>query len=308
VRLWPAAAGIALMSFTETIAAARAFRAPGEPPLVPNQELLAVGLANMGGGLFGAMPAGGGTSQTAVNRRAGAQTQMAELVTAAMAVATLMFLAPVIALLPQAALAAVVVAYSVELFKPDEFREIRRVRRAGFRWAAIAVLGVLLLGTLQGIIVAVIASLLSLAYDAYNPPVYVVGRKRGTNVFRPLSREHPDDETWPGLLIVRMEGRIFFANAQRAGDQMWPLVEQARPSVVLLDCSAILDIEYTALKMLSEGEAALRADGITLWLAGLNPSVLAVVRNSRLGEVLGNDRLFFTLESALDRFQQMPRV
>ncbi len=131
VQLWPAAAGIALMSFTETIAAARAFRAPGEPPLVPNQELLAVGLANVGGGLFGAMPAGGGTSQTAVNRRAGARTQMAELVTAAMAVATLMFLAPVIALLPQAALAAVVVAYSVELFKPEEFREIRRVRRAG---------------------------------------------------------------------------------------------------------------------------------------------------------------------------------
>ena len=201
-RLWPAAAGIALMSFTETIAAARAFRSQGEPPLVPNQELFAVGLANVGGGLFSAMPAGGGTSQTAVNSRAGARTQVAGLVTAATALGTLLLLAPVIALIPQAALAAVVVAYSVELVKPAEFREIRSVRRSEFRWAAIAVLGVLLLGTLKGIIVAVIASLLALAYDAYNPPVYAVGRKRGTNVFRPLSAEDPDDETWPGLLIV----------------------------------------------------------------------------------------------------------
>ena len=181
-RLWPAAAGIALMSFTETIAAARAFRSQGEPPLVPNQELFAVGLANVGGGLFSAMPAGGGTSQTAVNSRAGARTQVAGLVTAATALGTLLLLAPVIALIPQAALAAVVVAYSVELVKPAEFREIRSVRRSEFRWAAIAVLGVLLLGTLKGIIVAVIASLLALAYDAYNPPVYPVGRKRGTNV------------------------------------------------------------------------------------------------------------------------------
>src|SRR5262249_59028334 len=84
-QMWPGAAGIALMSFTETIAAARAFAAPGEPRPVPNQELLALGVANVGGGLFGAMPAGGGTTQTAVNRSAGARSQMAELVTAAAA-------------------------------------------------------------------------------------------------------------------------------------------------------------------------------------------------------------------------------
>jgi high affinity sulfate transporter 1 len=130
--MWPAAAGVALMSFTETIAAARAFGVPGEPRPVPNQELLAVGMANFGGGFFGAMPAGGGTTQTAVNRAAGARTQLAELVTAAAAVATLLLLAPFIALMPQAALAAVVVAYSVGLIKPAEFREIRRVRRIEF--------------------------------------------------------------------------------------------------------------------------------------------------------------------------------
>ena len=133
------------------------------------------------------MPAGGGTSQTAVNRMAGARTQFAALVTAAVALATLLLLAPVIGLMPQAALAAVVVVYSLDLIKPAEFAAIRRVRRTEFRWAVIAFAGVVLLGTLQGILVAVIASLLSLAQQAYDPPVHVVGRKRGTDVFRPRS-------------------------------------------------------------------------------------------------------------------------
>ena len=302
--MWPGAAGIALMSFTESIAAARAFSEPREPRLVPNQELLAVGLANVAGGLFGSMPAGGGTTQTAVNRRAGARTQLAELVTAAGAVATLLLLAPMIALLPQAALAAVVVAYSVDLIRPVEFREIRHVRRTEFYWAVVAFAGVVLLGTLKGILVAVIVSLLALVHQAYSPPVYALGRKRGTDVFRPLSREHPDDETWPGLLILRTEGRVFFANAQRIGEQMWPLVKQTQPSVVLIDCSAVFDIEYTALKMLIEAEAKLRSEGILLWMAALNPEALAVVRHSKLGETLGRERLFFNLQAAVEHYRQ----
>jgi high affinity sulfate transporter 1 len=304
-EMWPAAAGIALMSFTETIAAARAFGAPGEPPPEPNQELLAVGLGNVAGGLLGAMPAGGGTTQTAVNRKAGARTQVAELVTAAAAVATLLLLAPVIALMPQAALAAVVVAYSLDLIKPAEFGEIRRVRRIEFRWALIAFAGVVLLGTLKGILVAVIASVLALAQQVYNPPVYVMGRKRGTQVFRAVSKEHPDDETWPGLLILRTEGRLFFANAQRVADKMRPLIDQAKPSVVLLDCSAVFDIEYTAVKMLIEGEERLRREGIAVWLAALNPEALAVVQRSKLGETLGRERMFFNLEAAVAKFEQI---
>jgi high affinity sulfate transporter 1 len=302
-QLWPAAAGIALMSFTETIAAARAFHANGEPRLVPNQELLAVGLANVGGALFGTMPAGGGTSQTAVNRRAGARTQLAEVVTALAALATLLLLAPVIGLMPQAALAAVVVAYSVELIKPADFRAIRRVRRGEFRWALIAVLGVLLLGTLKGILVAVIASLLALAYQMYNPAVYTLGRIRGSNAFRPLSKEHGDDETWPGLLILRPEGRIFFANAPGVGERMLNLVEEARPSVVLLDLSAVIDIEYTALKMLTEGEEKLAGNGVTLWVTGLNPTVRSLVDNSRLGERLEPGRRFIDLATAVKQYQ-----
>ena len=302
-QMWPGAAGIALMSFTESIAAARAFAKPGEPRPFPNQELFAIGAANVAGGLFGAMPAGGGTTQTAVNRSAGAHTQMAELVTAAGALATLLLLAPLISVMPNATLAAVVVVYSVGLIKLGEFRAISRVRRTEFYWAVVAFAGVALLGTLRGILVAVITSVLALAQQAYSPPVYAVGRKRNTDVFRPLLPEHPDVETWPGLLIVRVEGRVFFANAQRIGDRIWPLVEQAKPAVLVVDCSAIFDIEYTALKMLTEADERLQRDGTTLWLAALNPNVFAAMSRSKLGEKLGRERMFFNLQAAVEQYQ-----
>jgi high affinity sulfate transporter 1 len=303
--MWAAAAGIALMSFTESVAAARAFAIPGEPRPRPNRELLATGLANVAGGLFGAMPAGGGTTQTAVNRKAGARTQLAGVTTALTALATLSVLAPAIGLMPQAALAAVVVAYSVDLIKPHEFREILRVRGIEFRWAMIACVGVVLLGTLQGILVAVVASLLALAHQAYDPPVHVIGRKRGTDVFRPRSSDHPDDETWPGLLILRVEGRAFFLNAQRIGDKIWHAIAAEKPTVVVLDGSALIDLEYTALLMLVEAEAKLRHQGITLWLASLTPETLKVVQQSSLGKTLGRPRMFFNVQSAVQHYEQV---
>jgi high affinity sulfate transporter 1 len=303
-HLWPAAVGIALMSFTESIAAGRAFAEPQEPRPLPNRELLAIGLANAGGGLFGAMPAGGGTTQTAVNRRAGAKTQFAELVTAAGALATLVLLAPFIALMPKAALAAVVIVYSFELIKPSEFTAIRQVRTTEFRWALIAFAGVVVLGTLQGIVVAVIASLLGLASQAYNPPVYALGRKPGTTVFRPISSEHPDDEQWPGLLMLRTEGRLFFANAERVADLLWTRVEQTRPRVLLLDCRALFDIEYTALKVLDEARQKLLRSSCELWLAGLNPAVFEVVERSLLGAALGRERMFLNMQAAVEEFEQ----
>jgi MFS superfamily sulfate permease-like transporter len=304
--LWPAALGIALMSFTETIAAGRAFRATGEPRPTANTELLALGVANVAGGLFGAMPSGGGTSQTAVNRRAGARTQLAELVTAAATVATLLVLAPLIGLMPEATLGAVVIAYSVGLISVTEFRDIARIRTLELRWALVAFAGVVFLGTLRGILVAVIMSLGGLVRQANDPPVYVIGRKRGKDVFRPLSPEHPDDETFPGLLMIRTEGRIYFANVQRIGDKIWPLIEEAKPRVLVLDFSAVSDLEYTALKGLIEAEQQLRAAGITLWIAALNPAARRVVEQSSLGSRLGRERMCFNLQDAVERFQRHP--
>lgn len=300
--LWPAALAIALMSFTETIAAGRAFTAPGEPRPDANQELVATGAANLLGGLFGAMPGGGGTSQTAVNRKAGARTQVAAAVTAAMSLATLLVLAPVMGLIPQATLAAIVIAFSVGLVNPADFREIRRFRTQEFRWALVACVGVVLLGTLKGILAAVILSMLSLLHMANNPPVYVMGRKRGNDVFRPLSPEHPDDETFPGLLILRTEGRVYFGNAQNIGDRIWPRVTEARPKVLLVDCSGIPGFEFTALKMLMEAEAKLCEQGVELWLAALSPEALQLVKDSPLGTTLGRDRMFFTVQQAVEKY------
>jgi SulP family sulfate permease len=303
-ELWPGALGIALMSFTETIAAGRAFAMSEEPPIRANQELLATGLANMGGALLGAMPVGGGTTQTAVNRLAGARTQLAEMVTAAAALVTMLLLAPLIGLMPEATLAAVVIVYSIGLIKPAEFRAILKIRRMEFLWALAALAAVVLLGTLKGIIVAIVVSLVALAYQAANPSVHVLGRKPGTNVFRPLSGEHSEDETFSGLLLLRLEGRVFFANAERIGEKMRSLVAEAKPKVVALDLSGVLDLEYTALKMLTEGEKRVRERGVMLWLVGLNPEVLRVVQNSQVGERLGRERMFFNLEQAVENFQR----
>ncbi len=154
--LWSGAVGIALMSFTETVAAGRASRRPIEPPRSANRELLATGLGNVAGAFLGAMPSGGGTSQTAVNRRAGARSPLAGVVTAGATLATMFFLAPYIGLMPQATLAAVVVVYSIGLIQPEEFRSILRVRRTEFVWALAAFAGVMALGTLKGIIVAIV--------------------------------------------------------------------------------------------------------------------------------------------------------
>jgi high affinity sulfate transporter 1 len=305
-KLWPGALGIALMSFTETIAAGRAFAGKDEPLPQANRELFATGIANAGSALLGAMPGGGGTSQTAVNRLAGARSQMAELVTAAMTLVTMLLLAPLIAMMPQATLAAVVIVYSAGMIKPKEFREILVVRRTEFIWALIAFAGVMLVGTLKGIVVAIIASIIGLAYQVANPPLYVLGRKPGTNIFRPRSQEHPEDERFAGLLILRPEGRIFFANAEQLAHKLRQQIDEAQPRTVVLDMRAVFDLEFTALKMLVEAERKSRSAGIQLWLVGMNPEVLTVVQRSSLGESLGREGMHFNLETAVAKYLGQP--
>jgi SulP family sulfate permease len=300
--LWLAALAIALMSFTETVASERAFAAPGQGRPAPNRELVATGAANLLGGLFGAMPAGGGTSQTLVLQRAGARTQFAGLVVGLVALTTLVLLAPVMSAMPEATLAAVVVFYSAELLDLREFRAINAIRRTELWWAVTAFAGVLVLGTLQGIAVAVIVSILSLAYQATNPAVYEVVRKRASNVFRRRSEKHPHDDSYPGLLMIRIEGRIFFGNAEHVLDLVAPLVAAAKPKVIVLDCAAIFDVEYSALKMLGEAEARVRDHGAELWLAALNPEVRRVVERSSLGKALGDERMLLDLEHAAARY------
>jgi MFS superfamily sulfate permease-like transporter len=184
-----------------------------------------------------------------------------------------------------------------------EFGVILKIRRREFVWIIVAFAGVVLVGTLKGIAVAVVVSLLALASQVANPPVYVLGRKPGTNVFRPRTPEHPEDETFPGLLLLRLEGWVFFANAELIAEKLRPLIAQTGPAVIALDLSAVTDLEYTALRMLTEAEKRNRERGLALWLVGLAPGVLATVQRSPLGEALGRERMFFNLEHAVARYQ-----
>ncbi|MCX7066333.1 MAG: SulP family inorganic anion transporter [Methylococcales bacterium] len=304
-QLLPGALGIALMSFTESIAVARAFVKRDEPVINANRELISIGIANLGGGLFSAMPAGGGTSQTAVVRAAGAVSQKSSLVTAVVAAAVMLLLAPLLALLPYATLATVIIVYSASLIEPKEFIAIYKIRAMEFQWAVIACLGVLVFGTLQGIVVAIIVSLLGLSRQTANLRVSAIGRKPNTDVLRPLSPEYPNDETVDGLLVIRPEGSIYFVNVQDVADKMNVLIAQYHAQVVVLDMSRVPNIEYSALQRLVEGEQVVANNGITLWLAGLNPDVLEVVRRSGLAERLGRERMLFNACIAIEHYKTL---
>jgi sulfate permease, SulP family len=302
--LWPGALGMALMSFTESIAVGRAFARHDDPRPMPNRELISLGAANLAGSFFQAFPAGGGASQTAVNSRAGARTQVSSLVTVIVVVATLLFLAPLVSLLPQATLAAIVVVTTIPLLSVGEFRAILAIRRTEFFWALATCAGVVLIGTLEGILVAIAISLVTLIYQANHPLVYIVKRKAGTDVFRPHSADHPGDESPPGLLIVRTEGRMTFASAPHVRERLAALIQEARPKVVILECSAIPDFEYTALCTLIRAEEKMREAGIALWLSALNPLALDIVRRSPLGESLGTKRMFINLRDAVRAYEK----
>ena len=306
LALWPAALGVGLMSFVESIAAGRAFVRPGEPLPNANRELAALGLANIGGSFFQGMPASGGTSQTALNRSSGARSPIAGVVTASAVAATLLFLSPFVALLPHAALAAVVVITTLPLFKLSEFAAIRRVRHREFWWAIVAMTGVILVGTLNGILVAVGLSVFVLFYEANRPPVYLLGRRRGTDAFERLPSTGTDDEleTLPGLVVMRVEGRVYFANAARIGERMWPMVHAAKPAVLALDMSAVPDLEYTALMSLTAAEEKLREAGTALWLVALNHGVRDVIDRAPLGRTLGPDRIFASLPQAVAAYER----
>ena len=217
--LWPGALGIALMSFTESIAAGRAFAKAGKVLRTRTRSCWR---------LASAMPSAVCSARcllVAVRRRPRSTRarvrarRCRRIVTAAATLLVILFLAPLIALMPQATLAAVVIVTSIGLIAPADFAAIRRVRTVEFRWAVAAMLGVIVLGTLPGILAAVVLSMVSLLRQSNDPAVHVLGRKPGTDVFRPRTTEHASDESIAGHLLLRPEGRIYFGNAQRGRRQ-----------------------------------------------------------------------------------------
>jgi MFS superfamily sulfate permease-like transporter len=242
-----------------------------------------------------------------VNNQAGARTQAAELVTVACTLIVMLFLSKVIALMPLCILAAVVIVTTAPLVNPADFRNILHVRKNEFYWSLIACAGVMILGTLQGIIVAVAISVLMIMYNANHPPVYLLGKKKGTDIYRNLEL-YPEDELIPGLLIIRSEGMLTFASIPRAADKFNALIAGREAKVLLLDLSAVPDIEYTALMQLEETERKLTESGTSLWFAALNRRALESIRRSPLGERLKDGRMFYTIEEAVQKYLKTKTV
>ncbi len=306
-RLWAPALGIALMSLTESVAAARSYAARGDPRLSTDRELVAVGAANAAAACVGGFPGGGGMSQTAVNDAAGARSQLAGIVTGAGVLFTLLLLSGVIALLPKAGLGALVIVVAASMIKPDRFRAILRVRRDEFAWAIAAALGVFFIGILEGVLIAVWISLMTLMYEANHPPVYEVVYNRARRIFRRKGMDE-SDVSFPGLLILRTEGRLHFASAPRAREKMRALGEAARPEVFVLELSAVPDIEYTALTGFEREIAGLLEHGVEVWLASPNPRVLELIGRSSLGDLLGRDRIYPNLFEVIEAFERRTRT
>ena len=239
---------MALMSFTESIAAGRAFARHHDPPPAPNRELIALGAANLAGSFFHGFPAGGGTSQTAVN--SGRARPRCPSWLRWQWWSRPLLLSPLISLLPQATLAAVVVVTTFPLLGTTDFRAILKVRRTEFLWALAACTGVVLFGNPPGHPGRHSHLDTCAPLSGQPPPGLCRQRKPGTECFVPVA-DHAGDETIPGLLIVRTEGRMTFASAPRVRERIRVLVHEARPEVVILECSAIPDFEYTALKALT---------------------------------------------------------
>ena len=263
------AAGIVFIAMGESIGAGRVFAARHGYEIDPDQELLALGSANLASGLFGGFATDASLSQTATGEAAGARSQLSSLFTSGLILATAIFLAPLFASLPNAVLGAIVIAAVIGLMDVAELRRYWAWRRTDFLLAVIALVGVLLTTVLVGMVLAVVLSVTFLLYRASRPYVASVGRMPGHRAgFGDLSR-HEDAEPIPGLLIVRLDAPLYFFNANVARSQILSLVDgrQPRPQAVLIDLAATADLDVTTSDMLFALVANLRARSIEVLLA-----------------------------------------
>ncbi len=295
------ALGVALITFVESIAAARAFQARADPPVQADRELGALGLANVVASLLRGMPAGGGMSQTAVNDGAGAKSPMAAIATAATVIVTLVFLAPLFSQLPQAALGALVFVAAIGLVDVASVRTIFTVQRRDGVLCLIAALAVVSLGALDGILVAVLISSLTLLYEGSRQPVAVL---------EIVPAEAPRHRRVPaGMIVLKPRSQLYFANAQRFRREVRTAISNAPepPSVLLLDAADILIFEYTAHQAVRALLDELRAEGIDVWAVFPSEEVLNAIRRyataSNVVPITEQIRAFDSLAEAVVAFE-----
>jgi high affinity sulfate transporter 1 len=298
----PLAAGCLLLAYIEGVSAARGFAEKHGYALNPRQEFLGIGAANLLAGLGHGYPVAGGLSQSAVAEKAGARTPMT-LVLASVALGLcLLFLTGLLANLPKATLAAVVLTAVAGLIDIPALVRLWRVSRQDFASAAIALGGVLLLGILQGILLAALASVLMLLVRAGRPHVAFLGREPGMRRYGDMAR-HPESQPIPGVVAFRPEGSLLYINAENVETAVLARLAAQQPGAVRLvacDLSAVPRMDLSAVAMLRKLHATLNAQGVQLVIAGAHGNLRDLLRHEGLADLVGGVSRDLTIEAVLD--------
>ena len=299
--VFAASFALVLIGFSQTAGDARAFAMRHRYSIDIDQESVAQGMANAGAGLVQGMPVSTSLSASSLNESAGARTPMASLITGGLVILTLLFLAPLFSNLPKAVLGALIIdAVVFGMIDVPELRRLRRVARFDFWIAVAAILGVLSSGVLAGVLIGVVLSLGWLIYVATAPPMPLLGREPGTQVFRDLD-ENAGDETFPGIVVLRLDSGLFFATAQALEDRVRGLAE-AGPAplrALVLDLEGVNFIDSQGAEQLATIHELMQSDGATLRLARVKPNVLAVLRADGFVDRLGADHLHGNVHRAV---------
>ena len=306
LELFTGAIGIVLIVYAEALAAGRTFAAKYKYDINPNQELAALGLANLASGFMQGIIVGGGMSGTAANAAGGARSQLSALTTALISILTLLFLMPLFQNLPEAVLGAIVIHAVWHLADVKEMRRLASLK-TGSIWAALAAIaGVLVLGVLKGLILAMCLTLVALLKKVSAPLDSVLGRLPGTRTFVDLAL-HPKAESIPRLLIFRPNGVLFFANANRFSSRLRAAIKNAPGPIseVILNLEASPEIDVTVLDMLEQLRSELNEKGIGLAFARISDSVRELLKRSGFLERLGESNVFWGVDSAVDALRQL---
>jgi high affinity sulfate transporter 1 len=292
-----AAIGITLVSLTDTIATATAFAARRGEEVDPNQEMIGIGTANIAAGFFQGFAVSTSGSRTAVAESSGAKSQLTGLIGALVVALLLLFFSTLLSDLPQTALAAVVIAAALSLADLAALRHYLHVRRSSFVLSLVATGGVVFFGVLQGILIAVILSILLFFKRSWWPHGEVLGRVPGEG-WHSLSQS-PTAEERSGVLVYRWEAPLFFANSGMFRQQVRHLVHERHPQWVVLQCEAITDIDVSAADVLEQLDRELNAKGVHVAFVELRDRLQDLVFRYGLFDTLDRDHFYDSIEEAL---------
>ena len=302
--LIPLAFACLLLAYVESVSAARALAAQNRYEIDPRQELLGLGAANLAAAFFQAYPVAGGLSQSSVNDKAGAKTPLALVFASVTIGLCLMFLTGLLRNLPNVVLAAIVLVAVKGLINIRELRHVWRVSRFEFTVSMVAFAGVLLLGILKGVIVAVLVSLLLLIRRAANPHVAFLGQIPGTQIYSDMER-NPDNVPVAGALLVRIEAALLYFNVGNVRDAIWEGIRAApgRLTLVVCDMSTSPILDMAGAQMLQKLHEELQAAGIRLRLVSARAAVRDILRAEGLEERIGYFGRRITVADVVNEFQ-----